>query len=430
MGTCAYCHNPLQDRASVCSKCKAPVAPAFQPPANGGQVPNAKGTKRLKVIGAAFLAVMILGAIGSVFGSSESPKSGGAKAQFVDKKEIQIDNGIVPNFVGFNAADSYAKAEELGFSTQPYSQDGEYIYEGDSSYEELFSRQIVCYQGILPGSSYTQYDELKLVIGTSCQIKAPVMLAGAYAATASSWTPAPPSGTNALDNDYLEGWVVAYGDKYRPNNVTLLTSYGEVGLRLALIEPITNWCQEETFPGQDPDLLAMTALQETIPVFTPVRAVLAAGRQDYEVFLHRLDERGDLTDGDEPINSVNELLVKTGYWIPDAFGVDESESKVDPLKRKWSITGPTYFEPAELVYLKRLVAAANSLRLDKENPLGLCVVAEKVYWDENYKDYYAELENDSNSSSGGAVITGGGGGCYVRGHYRAGNWVNGYYRNC
>ena len=429
MTNCAYCHSPLPDGASFCSKCKAPVAPAASVSTKSGAAGNGKVKKLLLVVGATFLALVILSSLVSAIKSVVSGgDSAGTSAKGAGKSSIQVDKGIVPIFIGFDAFDSYSLAKKLGFSVNPYSLDGEYIYSYDVEYEKSLPGKSICYQSILPGSSYKQYDEIKLVIDASCVGQKPTMLTGAYAAQANLWTPAVSTGATAFENETLEGWVVGYNDEYSPESITLLTNFGEIRLSLGLIEPITNWCQDETFPGQDPALLALQAVKDTLPLYTPVRAVLGeVGRYD-ATFMHRLDSSGNLIDGPEPENSVNELLVETGYWIPDAVGIDESEMKIDPLKRKWLISKNNFLSPSELVYAKLIVAAANSLRLDKTNPLGICVAAEKVYWDKNYKDYYADL--DSNTSSGGGVSTGGGGGCYVSGHWRAGHWVNGYYRNC
>lgn len=413
----------------MCSKCKAPVAPEPHLSVESGTAGTSNVKRPLLIFGAALLSLLLLSSLVSAISSSVGGSdSAGTSANGAGESSIQVDKGIVPIFVGFDAFDSYSLANELGFSVNPYSLDGEYIYSYDVGYEKSLPGKSICYQSILPGSNYKQYDEIKLVIDASCAGKIPTMLTGAYAASANLWTPALATGATAFENETLEGWVVGFGDEYSPESVTLLTNYGEIRFALGLIEPITNWCQDDTFPDQDPAVLALEAVKATIPIDTPVRAVLGqVGRYD-ATFMHRLDSSGNLIDGIEPLNSVNELLVKTGYWIPDAVGIDESEMKIDPLKRKWFISKNNFLTASEILYAKLIVAAANNLRLDKSNPLGMCVAAEKVYWDKNYRDYYADL--DSNTSSGGVNTGGGGGGCYVRGHWRAGHWVNGYYRNC
>ena len=408
------------------------MAPAASVSSKSVTSKNGKVKKLLLIVGASFLALVLLSSLVSAIKSAVGGgDSSGTSAKGAGKSSIQVDKGVVPIFIGFDAFDSFTLAKKLGFSVNPYSLDGEYIYSYDVDYQKSLPGKSICYQSILPGSSYKQYDEIKLVMDASCAGQKPTMLSGSYAAKANLWTPADTTGATAFENETLEGWVVGYGDEYSPESVTLLTNYGEVGFSLGLIEPITNWCQDETFPGQDPALLALQAVKDTVPLYTPVRAVLGeVGRYD-ATFMHRLDSAGNLIDGAEPDNSVNELLVKTGYWIPDAVGIDESDIKVDPLKRKWLISKNNFLTQHELTYAKLIVAAANNLRLDKGNPLGACVAAEKVYWDKTYKDFFAN--SDSNSSSGGGATIGGGGvagGCYVRGHWRTGHWVNGYYRNC
>ncbi len=431
MGNCAYCHNPLLEGASLCGKCKAPVAPETENSAGQGARVSSKAKRQLFVAGAAFITLVLLsGGVNLIKNVTGTGNDGARSSQGSANGTIQVDDGLVPDFVGFDAYEAFKLSKDLGFSVDPYGLDGEYIYSYDVEYDQSLPGKGVCYQGLLPGSSYKEYEKLKLVIDVSCVGKKSIMLSGTYAAKANTWTPAITSGASALENDVLEGWVAGYGDKYSPERITLLTNYGEVTLALGFIEPISYWCQDGAFPDQDPDLLALQAVKDTAPLYSPVRVVFGESSRYDDTFMHRLDSSGALVDGEVPVNSINELLVKTGFWIPDAIGIDESEMKVDPLKRKWNITTASYFEPIELSYVKRIVSAANTLRLVPTNPLGVCVAAEKVYWDENYKDYYADLDANVSSVSGVGTGGGGGGGCYVRGHWRAGHWVNGYYRNC
>jgi hypothetical protein len=426
MSYCAYCRNPFPEGAAVCSKCKAPVPPTIQNPENESAGFSSTPKKRLLVAGASLLSLVLVSVAANLAMNIKASDAVGGVSNQAPAAEIRVDDGLVPDFVGFDAYQAFMLSKRLGFSAELYSLDGEYIHDSDVDFAESLTSKAICYQGLLPGLSFSTYAKLKLVIDSSCAGNKSKMLSGIYAAKANIWAPALTSGASALENEVLEGWVAGYGDEYSPESITLLTNYGEVTLALGLIQPISNWCQDDAFPGQNQDLLALQAVKDTAPLYNPLRVVFGESARYDETFMHRLDSSGNLLDGQEPENSINELLVKTGYWIPDSVGIEESELKIDPIKRKWKISKNSFFEPIQLTYAQRLVAAANALRLDVGNPLGVCVAAEKAYWDIFYKDYYADL--DANGSSGG--VSGTGGGCYVRGHYRAGHWVNGYYRNC
>jgi hypothetical protein len=235
--------------------------------------------------------------------------------------------------------------------------------------------------------------------------------------------------TEALDNFNLDGWVVGFGDEYQPEQVTLLTLYGEVTVSLAKIEPLDSWCNSEKTDDDALILAAMDARNALLPLESPVRVVLAAGVQHADAYLHRLTPAGLLADGEAPSNSVNEQLVKSGTWLPDNLFTEESSTTVAPAKRTWK---PSNFAAdataEEIAYFKLLLAAANNQRKAPTNQMEDCLAAAESYWIKVELPYLnSNIDGSTAGGSSGGVNVGR---CWVNPYIRNGHWVRGYYRNC
>jgi hypothetical protein len=415
MKTCSNCFASMDAFAAACPSCGYQAQTnAFTP----FEEPKRFRLPRISVKVVAIAAAAIVAVAGAGFVATNLPFNRG----------IKFDEGLVPILVGYPAIEAFAAAEEIGFDVHAETEAREYILGSGEELQAKLIGQFVCYQSQLAGTSIVPNADLALVIGATCEGREPSMLAGKYAADAEVWSPATPNQPNALDNAELEGWIVGYGDKYSPQNVTLLTTFGEVGLKLAMIEPIDNWCRADAYPDVDLNAKALAERDTLLAFGTPVRAVLAAGPGNNATFMHRLGANGVELDGAAPANSANELLIKSGYWIPDIFGVDESEEKVDPLKRVWASTSSDTFTEVEQKYIELLVAAANATRLETGNPMFVCVAADKTYWDAVLAPYYkqlAEAEAEVVANSNLNV-----GKCWVSPYIRRGRWVSGYWRNC
>ena len=224
MKTCSNCFASMDAFASACPSC------GFQAQTTAFtqfEEPKRFRLPRISVKVVAIAAAAIVAVAGAGFVATNLPFDRG----------IKLDEGLVPILVGYPATDAFAAAEEIGFDVHAETEAREYILGSGDELQAKLIGQFVCYQSQLAGTSIVPNADLALVIAATCEGREPSMLAGKYAADAGVWSPATPNQPNALDNAELEGWVVGYGDKYSPQNVTVLTAYGEVDLKLAMIEP-------------------------------------------------------------------------------------------------------------------------------------------------------------------------------------------------
>ncbi len=331
----------------------------------------------------------------------------------------------VPLAVGKDAWEMVAQFRALNFIVSPTDSKRAYIYGDDAELKANLAGNYVCYQSVLPGTPIGLNQEILFTVGIACKDKRNSMLAGNYAKSAGIWTPTDTGATETLEEPYLDGWVVEYGDEYQPEQVTLLTLFGEVTISLANIEPLDAWCNSEMTDDDALIAAAMDARNGLLPLESPVRVVFVAEGYQAEGYLHRLSSTGLLADGEMPSDSVNEQLVKSGTWLPDDFYTEESSSTVSPTKRTWKLSSSAADTTVEqLAYLKLLVAAANAQKKAPTNQMVECLAAAESYW---LKVELPYLKSSTSGSNGGGVNVGG---CWVNPYIRNGHWVRGYYRNC
>jgi hypothetical protein len=313
-----------------------------------------------------------------------------------------------------------------------------------SQLEGLF----VCSQSHLAGASQRQDDQLVILARPECSDATNPMLAGSYAATAGLWTPAQPKKETLSENDYVDGWVWAAGERFYDADLVVMTAAGLLATELAFVEPITDWCYSSSSQETEDSLAtqAFTVRDQMIPFGTPVRLFPALSQFDNSALVHRLGVDGGLRDGEPPFDSVNELLVKSGYWIPHITGVTDLDTRTRPSEREWhvSYTLDAPMAAMEAEYRQRIIDAGNQTRLAALGQIDACITEQSIYWDRVYASYFDDDGSDDDSSTvvipapaddtdSSAPEIGGSGSadrCYVSGHYRSGNWVSGYWRRC
>lgn len=361
-------------------------------------------------------------------------------------RSIRVDAGIVPNVVGFSAIEAYSALTKQKQDVLLTGEDGKTIYVTGQKDLSALSGLFVCSQDHLAGMSINTAKNLELELSSECAGISNPMLGGQYATAAGVWAPAPMSAEKWYNNATVDGWVFGYNDRYYATQVDVMTSYGLITAELDLIKPVTDWCYDDNRSGEnDLSNRALGMRDELAAAGTPVRLVMSKPQGANKVFMHRLSDSGAVRDGTPPVDSVNELLVKSGYWIPSIMGVDDSDYKVTPRSRTWKTTYSVAgsLSPLQESYKTRIVDAANAARTQNVGPLGACLDDQTSYWDRVYAKYAQSNERNNSggagagtsggtTDSGGAGASSGGssGKCYVNGYIRNGRWVNGYWRRC
>ena len=296
------------------------------------------------------------------------PKTPGELAQVVVE-----DKGIVPIFVGKNARVSLRVAESLSYQVSFSSLTHPDAYVNTSS--QTFAESYVCYQSVLAGSPLVSDLPIKFVVDPSCIISTPTMLIGDYGLKAGIWQPETPQEINILDNKTVEGWVVGTGDQYDPQSFTVMTAFGEQTFALSLVKPATDWCESDFLS----EVYVSGALEQRDNLLSfgqPVRLVLAEGNGFNDAFVTQLDASGQPISTD----SVNEQLIKSGYWVPDGLSISESDVLQSPIKRKWVADAQLLDSKLQADYAKKITREANLARTQKDSPVGICLAKEQKDW--------------------------------------------------
>jgi hypothetical protein len=401
----------------------------FQASAETIATPTFVVGRRLKIalaaIGAAAVIISVLLGL---------PKMGFGNAGIASNGDVAMVTqpakpADVPIAVGRDAWTAIEEFRAIDFTVNPTDLQREHIYGYDSELKTKLAGNYVCYQNLIPGTPLGLNQEILFTIGPDCKDKRTTMLAGSIAKAAGLWAPVDTGVPDALDNYTLDGWVIDVGDEYHPEQITLLTLYGEVALDLAKIEPLDSWCISENTSDDALISAAIASRDDLLQLESPVRVVFAGGKQKAEGFIHRLTSSGQLLDGDAPANSVNEQLIKAGTWLPDDLYIEETNATVAPVKRIWKLSSfASDSALEELDYLNLLVAAANAQKKTPTNRMIDCMGAAQNYWLTVELPY---LKSSTNSSVGGGASGGVNvGRCWVNPYLRNGHWVRGYYRNC
>jgi hypothetical protein len=137
------------------------------------------------------------------------------------------------------------------------------------------------------------------------------------------------------------------------------------------------WCDLDDQNNGDLLAGAIDARDNLFTAGALVRLVKGEGWDD-SAFFHRLNPDGTYLDGDIPENSVNELLVRSGFWMPTVsehpWGGRLYSYQEDLSNPVWAYSNPDQ-ELSELLekYRSRLNKAANDSHLDPNPALVYCL---------------------------------------------------------
>jgi hypothetical protein len=299
-------------------------------------------------------------------------------------------------------------------------------------YEGLF----VCSQSYPPGADPMEhrFKSLRLEVSKNCSGTEPDFLMGSAARLVGDWEPAPLGGLS--DEGYatlVEGYFVEFlSEGYNAHKTLIVkTGFGDLQIELAMVDLARDWCRLE-----DHSALEQGALQARDQLFEPnmkVRLVKPKYLYGDEWFVHRLSEDGTPRDGEPPVGSTSELLVKSGYWVPDhsdvSYKIEDRYQNVS--EQTWEIRESTNLELRE--YAQLLADAANQAKQEPNQELSSCLIAKQNEVIEARNDLARQNAEDQaeRDRRNALYLDGGGGGkdcTHVRGHYRNGKYVRGHIR--
>ena len=327
--------------------------------------------------------------------------------------------------------------------------------------DEYYSGYFVCGQSLPPGSNHEGWKDsydFSISISKNCARNQPEFVMGEAATLAGRWMPLSVAGASAMSEvKTVDGVFVQFIDEEygSPKRMLIQTGFGYSEIELAWIDIASDWCQ---FENSDPlfEQNAISVRNELFPANQNIRLVQPDGLSGDEWFVHRLDTGGNPIDGELPTKSTNEILVSTGYWVPDEYEIDlDNKNRAKDISaRKWKVRDPDNVEPELLVYAKLLARAGSAAISEPNADLAVCVDALQEEVDEYNAGVAAarkaeeernrlliikkkkqkekqKNQGSGNGSSGGSGSSDSsyGSNCtYVGGYYRGGSYVRGHLR--
>lgn len=147
----------------------------------------------------------------------------------------------------------------------------------------------------------------------------------------------------------------------------------------------------------DDDAAAIMAKEGVLPVGTNVRVVRTGPADNYEGFIQIIsddvDERG-------AAGSVNELLVSTGYWVPEAYSGQFNTTQVGAaLDSEFRLLENAHLTVVEEQYAPFIAEAANVARAVGAGGQAICVaqLAQKAADDAASAALLAKSQRDASS---------------------------------
>lgn len=244
----------------------------------------------------------------------------------------------------------------------------------------------VCSQTLAPGADVPEFaiGQITIEVSRNCSASKVPFLMGPAAEQAGYFVPTPLGDdcyrADRCEAPVLEGVFVEFLDEeYKGYKTALIeTGVGKMEVDLAWIDIVAEeWCDIDDQNNDDLLAGAIEARDNLFMAGALVRLVKGDGWDD-SAFFHRLNPDGTYLDGDIPENSVNELLVRSGYWMPTLsehpWGgrlYSYNEELSNPV---WAYSRPDW-ELSELLeaYRSRLNDAANNSHADPNPVLGYCL---------------------------------------------------------
>lgn len=306
----------------------------------------------------------------------------------------------------------------------------------------------VCSQSIAPGADVSEFAfmYIDIEVSTNCADEDVPFAMGPAAELLGRYVPA---GFNnechRIDScglNEIDGQIIKFLDEgYRGHKRALvLTGLGETEVELAMIDITTQWCDANASHGGSFWTAAIAERDSLLPVGSIIRMIGADDLYGDRRFVHRVSTDGRLVDGESPANSVNELLVATGFWVPDDDAGDHpwenvSYYQVDLAQAAWVAEEPYSDSEQTITYRDRIIAAANN-SFSSPNPFLAGCLEEKqdsvvllIAEEEREEEENRRLEQERLERQAEADRSGGGTNCtWVNAHYRGNSYVRGHWR--
>jgi hypothetical protein len=446
-------------------------------------------------VGTLAFAAFLYGITSNGLTSSNSGEGGNQPAL----EATFYDANTVPFFVGRTAASAAIMLrdrfdESFDNITNVDTAEKVLTYFPDNRNLEDLEGLFVCKQSIAPGADVPDFAfmYISIEVSESCANKKVSFAMGSAAKEIGQFIPKTFEKTcyrpdaSECDLPLMDGVVVGFPEEgirsYK--SVLVETGMGVMEVQLALIDLSDEWCDVDGTEGQSTRQRAISERNSLLPIGSFVRLAAPDGLYGNSRFVHRLTPKGTFPDGQPPSSSVNELLVASGYWIPDGDAGTHAWERLFSFSKGlknavWKPSNEHLDDSSLKEYRKRILKAAN-LEFAKPNPiLATClqskesqvlaiyseeddkkrsayssVKKESQYWAiwrsvfcpdggaKNYpqrcKGYNSTIEDDpgmgsgdglepeggpssdGESTSGGGLVSGGGSNC---------TWVNAYTRN-
>ena len=230
----------------------------------------------------------------------------------------------------------------------------------------------VCSQSIAPGADPDEnaFSRIEIEVSTSCRDSEVLFAMGPAAQLLGRFVPAAFGGecsySGSCDLPEIDGVIIEFvDDGFRGHKkAKIQTGLGVIEAELALIDLASEWCYPRDYGDSDFRSAAIAKRDELLPPGTLVRLIGAKQLFGDERIFHRISLTDGFVDGLPPINSVNELLVASGYWVPDDIAGSHAWEELsyfdeDQVGAVWTESTTRATEPDIAQYKARIIATAN-----------------------------------------------------------------------
>ena len=140
-------------------------------------------------------------------------------------------------------------------------------------------------------------------------------------------------------------------------------------VELDLIWPYYATCVENELLQTKSLASARQALENTLPIGSRVLVVSSGPGRLPLSFLHKLDNDSGKPTMEPPLESVNELLVQTGFWVPFEKGFEFDEYTYGST---YGVFNSNYLTPKQQEYAPIILRAGNKARSEKVGAMPIC----------------------------------------------------------